>query len=326
MHVLVTGGAGYIGSHMVHVLNDMNIKVTVIDNLSTGNIKHLPSNIELIKCNVGDEEKVYNIIKEKKISTVVHFAASVVVPESVKNPIKYYNNNTSETIKLIKSCVQAKIENFIFSSTAAVYGNPKNHIVVENSDKFPESPYGMSKLISEKIIEDTFSTYAISYIVLRYFNVAGADTHGRTGQTNLPASHLIRVACQTACNKRDFLPVYGNNYNTPDGTCIRDFIHVIDLIEAHIKAIIYLKDGGDSGIFNCGYGQGYSVMEVINEVKKVSGKDFKIKIENRRLGDPEKLIADNKKIKKQLNWKPKFNDLNKIIDHAFKWESKLIDL
>ena len=241
MHVLVTGGAGYIGSHMVHVLNDMNIKVTVIDNLSTANIKHLPSNIELIKCNVGDEEKVYNIIKEKKISTVVHFAASVVVPESVKNPIKYYNNNTSETIKLIKSCVQAKIENFIFSSTAAVYGNPKNHIVVENSDKFPESPYGMSKLISEKIIEDTFSTYAISYIVLRYFNVAGADTNGRTGQTNLPASHLIRVACQAACKKRDFLPVYGNNYNTPDGTCIRDFIHVVDLIDAHIKAIIYLN-------------------------------------------------------------------------------------
>ena len=210
----------------------------------------------------------------------------------------------------------------LFSSTVG-YGNPDTNVVSEDTKTNPQSPYGMSKLMSEKIIQDTFKVHSIPFVILRYFNVAGADPNGRTGQINLPASHLIRVACQTASNKRKFMPVYGDDYNTPDGTCIRDYIHIMDLIDAHIKAIDYLNNSGSSSIFNCGYGHGFSVLEVIEAIKKVSGNDFQVKIEKRRLGDPESLISNNVKIKRELNWVPKFDDIIKIVSDAYKWELKL---
>ncbi len=323
MNFLVTGGAGYIGSHMVHYLNDLNYNITVIDNLSSGNKELLPKNVRVLKTNVGNQKAILDNLENQNFDAAIHFAASVVVPESVKNPLKYYTNNTSETISFIDTCIKLKIKKFIFSSTAAVYGNPHEKVITEDINLKPESPYGMSKLMSENILRDVAKSHELSYIILRYFNVAGADPKGRTGQISQPASHLIRIASEAALNKRSVVPIYGTDYKTYDGTCIRDFIHVCDLIKAHLNAIEYLKDSELSGTFNCGYGKGFSVKEVIETVKKVSNNNFDVEFKDRREGDPEALIANSEKIRKLLDWIPEYDSLEKIITDSINWESKI---
>ena len=323
MKVLVTGGAGYIGSHMVYILVDNDIEVIVLDNISTGNKTLLPENVKLFEMNVGDGQSITELLKKENISTVIHFAADVSVDESVKNPLKYYLNNTSNTTKFFKSCVDAGVKNIIFSSTAAVYGASKEKILSEMVSTKPISAYGSSKLFSEKILIDTCETQKLNYVIFRYFNVAGSDPKRRTGQVMKNATHLIKVACETALGKRRKMQIFGNDYDTKDGTCIRDYIHVWDLVSAHLKALEHLENGGSSKTLNCGYGKGFSVLEVVNEIKKVSGIDFSIEITNRRMGDPAKIIADNSRILKELNWLPKYNNLEKIVIDTLEWEKKL---
>ena len=323
MNFLITGGAGYIGSHMVHYLNDLNYDITVIDNLSSGNKKLLPKNVRVLKVSVGNQKKILETLAKHNFDAAIHFAASVVVPESVKNPLKYYMNNTNETISFIDTCIKLKIKKFIFSSTAAVYGNPNEKVITEDINLRPESPYGMSKLMSENVLRDVGKSHDFSYIILRYFNVAGADPKGRTGQMSQPASHLIRIATEAALNKRSLVPIYGTDYKTFDGTCIRDYIHVYDLIKAHLNAIEFLNDTNQSGIFNCGYGKGFSVKEVIETVKKISNNNFNVEFKNRRNGDPEALIANNEKIRKILGWVPEYDSLEKIITDSINWEAKI---
>jgi UDP-glucose 4-epimerase len=323
MTILVTGGAGYIGSHMVHELLDSGENVVVLDNLSTGFRFLIPSAVPFVSGNVGDRDLVAKTIARHKITAVIHFAASIIVPESVRDPLAYYRNNTMNTCNLFDVAVQAGIKHFIFSSTAAVYGNPKHIPVREDSPTMPISPYGTSKLMSEIMLQDASRAHGIQAVALRYFNVAGADPKGRTGQSTPAATHLIKVATEVALGKRAKLEIFGDDYPTPDGTCIRDYIHVSDLVRAHSAALAYLRLGGMSTTFNCGYGRGASVIEVIEAVRRVSRRDFPVEIKARRAGDPASLVADVERIHKVLDWRPQFQNLDTIVSHAFAWERRL---
>ncbi|MFN4196823.1 MAG: UDP-glucose 4-epimerase GalE [Caldimicrobium sp.] len=321
LKVVVTGGAGYIGSHVAKLLVKRGHEVLILDNLVGGN-KNVPKYGKFIKLDFGDEERVYEIFRNFQPNIVMHFGAYIVVPESVRNPLKYYANNVGNTLKLLSAMYKAGVKFFIFSSSAAVYGIPEVIPVPEEAPLNPISPYGETKAMVEKILYHLSEAGQISYISLRYFNVAGADPEGELGPSYNQPTHLILRALKVATGKLPYLEIYGTDYPTPDGTCVRDFIHVMDLAEAHILAMEYLIETGKSEILNCGYGRGYSVKEVISTVKKVTGVDFKTIDAERRAGDPPILIADNQKIKKLLNFQPKYDNLEIMIRHAYAWEIK----
>lgn len=323
MAVLVSGGAGYIGSHMVLELLDRGENTVVLDNLSTGFWWAVPKEVPLIQGDIGDQDLLARIIAEHGITEIAHFAAKIVVPESVADPLGYYFNNTVKTRALLESAVRGGVRRIIFSSTAAVYGEPAVSPVPEEIDLNPINPYGRSKLMSEWMLADTAKAHGLAYVVLRYFNVAGADPRGRSGQSSPNATHLIKVAGQAALGQRPGLEVFGTDYPTPDGTCIRDYIHVTDLARAHIAALEHLRGGGESLTLNCGYGRGYSVKEVVEVVKKVSGVDFPVKLSGRRAGDPASLVAKADRIRSELGWTPEHDDLEEIVRQALTWEEKL---
>ena len=323
MAVLVSGGAGYIGSHMVLELLDRGENVVVLDNLSTGFWWAVPKEVPLIQGDIGDQDLLGRIIAEHGITEIAHFAAKIVVPESVADPLGYYFNNTVKTRALLESAVRGGVRRIIFSSTAAVYGEPAVSPVPEEIDLNPINPYGRSKLMSEWMLADTAKAHGLAYVVLRYFNVAGADPRGRSGQSSPNATHLIKVAGQAALGQRPGLEVFGTDYPTPDGTCIRDYIHVTDLARAHIAALEHLRGGGGSLTLNCGYGRGYSVKEVVEVVKTVSGVDFPVKLSGRRAGDPASLVAKADRIRSELGWTPEHDDLEEIVRQALTWEEKL---
>jgi UDP-glucose 4-epimerase len=322
--ILVTGGAGYIGSHVVRLLTDAGQAVVVLDNLSTG-FSDAVLNAELVVGDTGDRELVSRVLREHSVDTVLHFAAHTIVPESVENPLKYYGNNTCCTRNLLECCSAAGIKHFIFSSTAAVYGIPAGPECTEDSPLAPINPYGTSKLMSEMMLRDLGKATAMRHVILRYFNVAGSDPEGRIGQSTEKATLLIKVAAEVAVGKREQLYVFGTDYPTPDGTGVRDYIHVDDLADAHIKALEYLQQGGESTTLNCGYGHGYSVREVIDAVNRVNGTPIKVKEEARRAGDPPALIARAEKIRQVLGWKPQHDDLDFIVKTSLDWERKLHD-
>lgn len=323
MTVLVTGGAGYIGSHMVLALIDAGEDVVVLDDLSTGFRRAVHPKAKLVIGDVADEKLVASLIKENGINAVIHFAARIVVPDSVADPLGYYLANTVKTRALLAAVIGAGVKHFVFSSTAAVYGMPEENPVGEDARLAPMSPYGRSKLISEWMLEDTAAAHGLRYVALRYFNVAGADPEGRTGQSTAGATHLIKVACETALGKRNRMSVFGTDYPTDDGTCVRDYIHVSDLVAAHLDALKHLRAGGDNLVLNCGYGRGYSVLEVIDTVKQISGKDFPVEMSPRRPGDPAAIVARADKIRATLGWQPRLNNLSKIVSHALAWENTL---
>lgn len=323
MSILVTGGAGYIGSHMVHALADRGEEVVVLDNLSTGFADFLPSSATLVVGDIGDEALTRKVMKEHGVRAVAHFAGSIVVPDSVADPLGYYLNNTVKSRALMASAVASGVKAFLFSSTAAVYGEPDDPKIDEEAPLRPMSPYGTSKLMTELMLRDTAAAHDFRYVALRYFNVAGADPKGRTGQSTPNATHLIKVACQTALGQRPRFSIFGDDYPTPDGTCRRDFIHVSDLIDAHLLALDHLTAGGEAKVFNCGYGEGFSVREVVAAVKRVSGRDFPVDVVARRPGDPSVIVAEAGKIRAELGWEPKLNDLDTIVRHALEWEARL---
>ena len=323
MSVLVTGGAGYIGSHMVLELLDAVEKVVVIDNLSTGFRWAVAPGAELIIGDIADTDLVKSTIKAHNVTAIIHFAGSIVVPESVADPLGYYLNNTVKSRGLIQAAVETGVKNFIFSSTAAVYGNPKENPVTETAAPMPMSPYGSSKLMTEIMLADAAIAHDFRYVALRYFNVAGADPEGRSGQSTPKATHLIKVACETALGKRPQMEVFGTDYPTHDGTCVRDYIHVKDLARAHMSALAHLRRGGDSNIYNCGYSKGFSVHEVIAAVKRVSGVDFRVKLSPRRAGDPAAIVAASAKIRSELGWAPKHDNLDTIVAQALAWEKRV---
>jgi UDP-glucose 4-epimerase len=323
MTILVTGGAGYIGSHMVYALLEAGERVVVLDNLSTGFEWAVAEGVPLIVGESGDQELVAKLIRENGVEAIIHFAASIVVPDSVRNPLAYYRNNTLNSRALIECAVNCGVRHFIFSSTAAVYGNPAEIPVREDAPTLPISPYGWSKLMTEIMLRDASQAHDLKHMILRYFNVAGADPRCRTGQSTDGATHLIKVAVETALGLRPKLEVFGTDYPTPDGTCIRDYIHVSDLVAAHCDALRGLRAGAPSSTFNCGYGHGFSVREVVEAVKRVSGVDFKVEMAPRRAGDPARIVADSAQIRKSLHWRPRFDDLSTIVGHALAWERKL---
>lgn len=322
--VLVTGGAGYIGSHVARQLAEEGYGVVVLDNLSTGFAEAVLDG-ELVVGDTSDRELVTRLIKERNIGAVLHFAAHIVVPESVAEPLKYYGNNTCKTRALLESCHENGVEKFIFSSTAAVYGIPEGSAADEKSTLAPINPYGLSKLMSEWMLRDLGAASTMRYVALRYFNVAGADPQGRIGQRTPQATHLIKVACEHVVGKRDGVAIFGTDYPTPDGTGVRDYIHVEDLSAAHILALRYLEHGGASQTLNCGYGHGYSVREVLDAVARVSGKRLNICEEPRRPGDPPALIARADRIRQTLGWQPQHDDLDFIVRTALNWERKLVE-
>jgi UDP-glucose 4-epimerase len=323
MTILVTGGAGYIGSHMVHELVDAGEPVVVLDNLSTGFRFLIPGSVPFIAGSTGDRELVAKTIARHGVTAIIHFAASTVVPDSVSDPFGYYRNNTMNTCALLEVAIEAGVKQVIFSSTAAVYGNADETTVREDAPTLPISPYGTSKLMSEIMLHDAGKAYGLQFVVLRYFNVAGADPKLRTGQSTPAATHLIKIACETAVGKRPKMDVYGTDYPTPDGTCIRDYIHVSDLARAHSAALAYLRCGGASATFNCGYGRGSSVFEVIDAVRRASRCEFPVDISGRRAGDPAALVANVDRIRSTLDWRPQFQDLDTIVTHALAWERRL---
>ena len=325
MSVLVTGGAGYIGSHMVWELLDHGEDVVVLDNLTTGFRWAVPDEVSFVEGDIADQELVEALLNREKIDTIIHFAGSVVVPESIVDPLKYYDNNTSKSRSLLQAAVNCGVNKFIFSSTAAVYGPPeKPEPIYENAVLTPMSPYGASKLMTEMMIRDTANSHDLRYVMLRYFNVAGADPAGRVGLSTQGATHLIKLACETALGRRDFMEVYGLDYDTPDGSGVRDFIHVSDLVNAHYYALNFLREGGLKFTANCGYGTGYSVLEVIDAVKRVSGCDFEVRNTKRRDGDIGLMIANNERLCSRLEWQPKHDNLDHIIATALAWEGHLI--
>ncbi|PTM41216.1 UDP-glucose 4-epimerase GalE [Bosea sp. 124] len=323
MAVLVSGGAGYIGSHMVLELLDRGESVVVLDNLSTGFWWAVPKEAVLIQGDIGDQALVERIIAEHAITEIAHFAARIVVPESVADPLGYYLNNTVKTRSLLESAVRGGVKRIIFSSTAAVYGEPAVSPVPEEIALEPINPYGRSKLMSEWMLSDVARAHGLNFVVLRYFNVAGADPKGRSGQSSPHATHLIKVAGQAALGQRAALEVFGTDYPTPDGTGIRDYIHVTDLARAHLAALDHLRADGASLTLNCGYGRGYSVNEVVAMVKKVSGVDFPVVYSGRRAGDPAALVARADRIRAELAWQPQHDDLEQIVQQALDWEDKL---
>ena len=326
MTILVTGGAGYIGSHMVHALVDGGESVAVLDNLSTGFNWAVPPGVPLVVGETGDQALVTALIAEHGVDAIIHFAASIVGPDSVANPLEYYRNNTVNSRAMIETAVRTGVRCLIFSSTAAVYGNPLRIPIHEDDATVPMSPYGSSKLMTEIMLRDAGAAHGLNYLILRYFNVAGADPLLRTGQSTKGATHLIKVAAETALGLRPAMEVFGTDYETPDGTCIRDYIHVSDLVRAHADALRHLRGGGASVTLNCGYGHGFSVREVIDTVKRVAGVDFKVKSSGRRPGDPAAIIADAGRIRALLSWAPQFDDLETIVEHALKWEHRRADL
>ena len=322
--VLVTGGAGYIGSHAVLALTDAGWPVTVIDNLVTGFHWAVPEAVPFYEGDIEDAGLLARIIAEQKIGAVMHFAGSVVVPESVSDPLKYYHNNTAKTRSLIASAVAGGVSHFIFSSTAATYGIPDVSPVTEDTPQRPINPYGMSKLMSEHMLRDTAAAHPLNFCALRYFNVAGADPRARTGQSTAGATHLIKVAVEAALGKRNHVDVFGTDFDTPDGTGVRDYIHVSDLAAAHVLALAALiEQPGRSLTMNCGYGRGYSVLEVLDAVDRVTNQRIVRVLGPRRAGDPDALISDNQRIKATLPWVPQYADLDLIVTHALQWERKL---
>jgi UDP-glucose 4-epimerase len=320
--VLVTGGAGYIGSHVVLQLRERGERVVVLDNLSTG-FRQAVANATLMVGDMGDMELVSRVLQEHQVDTVMHFAAKTIVPESVREPLRYYANNTSMTRNLLESCQRNGVKQWVFSSTAAVYGMPEGGIAREDMPLAPINPYGTSKLMSEWILRDLAAVTDFRYVSLRYFNVAGSDTQCRIGQATAKATLLIKVACEAVVGKRSHVSIYGTDYPTPDGTGVRDYIHVQDLARAHLKALDYLRGGGQAVVLNCGYGHGYSVREVLESVQRVSGKKLDIRTEPRRAGDPPSLVARADGVRSLLGWKPELDDLDTIVRTALRWEEKL---
>lgn len=323
MTVLVSGGAGYIGSHLCWLLADQGEEFVVVDNLSTGREFAIPPQGELIVGDVGDMELIATVIKQHNVDAVVHFAGSIVVPESVSDPLKYYKNNTANSRNLIEACVENGVKHFIFSSTATVYGEPKKNPVTEDFPFAPFNPYGTSKVMTEMMLKDVAFAHDFDYVALRYFNVAGADPKKRTGQSTPNATHLLKIANQVALGQREYLEIFGEDYDTPDGTGVRDYIHVSDLAEAHWSALQYLRSGGEAIALNCGYGKGFSVREVIETLEEVIGRKLPVKTGPRRPGDIGSIIADNTKIKSLLGWEPKYDDLKGIVESALRWEEAL---
>ncbi len=322
MKVLVTGGAGYIGSHIVRALGEKGYEVTTYDNLSYGHRWAVLAGA-LIEGDLADLKLLDDVFRRERFDAVIHMSALIVVDESVRDPLKYYRNNFANALNLFEVCLRYDVRMCIFSSTAAVYGMPETVPVTEDTPLLPINPYGASKMMVERALQDVSHASAFRYIALRYFNVAGADRLARIGQARADATHLITVALRTALGLRECLNVFGTDYATPDGTCIRDYIHVDDLADAHILALEYLRDGGRSGIYNCGYGIGYSVQEVIDRVKRVTGSDFPVRYVGRRPGDPPTLVADSTKIREHLGWVPLYDDLDYIIRTAWEWEKKM---
>ena len=321
--VLVTGGCGYIGGHVVRQLSEAGLRVVVYDNLSTGFRDTLINDEELIVADLAERDALEEAFRRYRFKTVLHFAAAIVAPESVSMPLKYYGNNTCNTLGLLDSCVRFGVERFIFSRTAAVYGFPEGGIASEQAVVAPINPYGASKLVSEWMLRDVATAHGLKYVALRYFNVAGADPQARMGQRAPEATHLIKIACQAALGQRSHTAIYGTDYPTPDGTGIRDYIHVEDLAAAHLSALDYLGKGGESTVMNVGYGRGSSVREVLAVVKEVSGVDFSVVEAERRPGDPAALVASADRIGRLTGWCPRYNDLKRIVEDAWRWESKL---
>jgi UDP-glucose 4-epimerase len=323
MSVLVTGGAGYIGGHMTLGLLDAGEKVVVVDNLSTGFAWAVPDAAQLVVGDFGDSDLIARLIKEHEVDAIAHFAAKIVVPESVGDPLGYYLNNVAKARNLIESAVKGGVRNFVFSSTAAVYGETSAEPVGEDAPLAPISPYGRSKLMVEWMLEDSARAYDFRYVALRYFNVAGADPKGRLGQSTPNATHLIKRGVQTALGRHASMDIFGEDYPTRDGTCVRDYIQVTDLIDAHLAALAYLRGGGEAIVCNCGYGHGATVKEVIDVVKRVSGVDFPVNVAGRRPGDPAAIVARADRVRELLGWKPQRDDLDAIVRQALEWERRL---
>lgn len=322
--VLVTGGAGYIGSHAVLALREAGWRVAVIDDLSNGSKSLVPEGVPFFHGSIAERVLVDSIIDDLQIGAIMHFAGSIVVPESVEQPLKYYSNNTLASHSLISAAIEAGVRHFLFSSTAAIYGAPKTVPVGEDDLKLPINPYGASKLMTERMLEDTSIAYPFNYGALRYFNVAGADPKGRSGQMGKGSTHLIKVALETAVGKRDHVAIYGDDYPTPDGSCVRDYIHVSDLAAAHVAALEWLINNPDDNlVLNCGYGRGLSVLEVLDAVDRANGTPIKRVMEGRRAGDAPELIADNRRLLEKLGWQPQHADINRIVGDALAWERSL---
>ncbi len=319
--ILVTGGAGYIGSHTVKQLGECGYNIVVYDNLSTGSMSAVLYG-ELVVGDLNNKQLLSKVFAKHNFDAVLHFAASISVPESIINPLDYYANNTRNTLNILQCCQEFNVNKFVFSSTAAVYGETQEKFVKESSPTLPVNPYGSSKLMSERIIQDYSKSSSFKYVILRYFNVAGADSSGKIGQSGKKAAHLIKVACDAALRNRDSASIYGIDYPTPDGTGIRDYIHIEDLARAHVNALQYLAVNNDSQILNCGYGQGYSVREVLNKVKEISEVDFSVIEVERRAGDPACVVAASDKIRQVLGWQPQHNSLEEIVSSALAWEKK----
>ena len=320
MTTLITGGAGYVGSHICLEFLQTDTPVVVVDDLSTGCRDIVPTGAEFLHEDIGNLGAMEDALKRHDVSTIIHCAASTSVPESIANPLKYYENNTSKSISLIKTAVDCGVSHFIFSSTAAVYGEPEDSLISESHSTTPVSPYGMSKLMVEQVLSDIGRANDMKYAILRYFNVAGADPQGRSGQTASDASNLMKVVAEAACGLRDRFEIFGTDYDTKDGTCVRDFIHVADLASAHVDVHRYLLEGGDSTIFNCGNSEGYSVLDVVNAMKKVSGCDFQVESAERRMGDVPEVIARSDKIRSVVGWKPENEDLDSMVKSCLAWE------
>ena len=323
--LLVTGGAGYIGSHVVKALVGQGEDVVVFDNLSTG-FAWSVKNAELVVGDLGDRSALEALFADHSFEAVLHFAASIWVGESVRNPLKYYRNNVANALNLFEQVKDHSVPHVIFSSTAAVYGEPDAELLDETMPSAPINPYGASKMMAERCLTDTAAASDMTFAILRYFNVAGADPEGRIGEATPDNSHLVKIACETASGQREAMSINGTDYPTADGTCIRDFIHVEDLAAAHVAALQHLRQGKASTICNCGYGHGQSVREVIDMVKEVSGVDFDVREGPRRPGDPPKLVADNARVKEQLGWEPRYDDLRAIVETAWRWEQTLLKM